>query len=158
ASYSPALTDFIIQTRQSQMFITGPQVIKQVTGEVITAEALGGPDAHMAASGVTHFIAENDAEALYLCRRLLTFLPSNHHEDPPRVPSENDVDPNPDLTNAVPVEPKQGYDVRTVIGGVADRGDFLEVQAGYAMNVVVGFARILGRSVGVIANQPSVLS
>lgn len=158
AAYSPALTDFVIQTRQSQMFITGPQVIKQVTGEQITAEALGGPDAHMTLSGVTHFIAEDDADALYICRRLLSFLPSNNLEDPPRVAFENNVDPNPELGRVVPVEAKQGYDVRDVIGGIVDRGDFLEVQEGFARNIVVGFARILGRSIGVIANQPSVLS
>jgi methylmalonyl-CoA carboxyltransferase large subunit len=158
ASYSPALTDFIIQTRQAQMFITGPQVIKQVTGEQITAEALGGPDAHMEHSGVIHFIAENDQEALYLCRRLLSFLPSNNLEDPPRLPSDNDVEPSPELGQVVPVDPKQGYDVRQVIVGVIDRGDFLEVQAGYARNLVVGFARIVGRPVGILANQPSVLS
>jgi methylmalonyl-CoA carboxyltransferase large subunit len=158
AAYSPALTDFIIQTRQAQMFITGPQVIKQVTGEQISAEALGGPDAHMSHSGVIHFIAENDREALYLCRRLLSFLPSNNLEDPPRVAFENNVDPNPALNEVIPTEAKQGYDVRNVICGVVDRGDFLEVQSGFAMNIVVGFGRILGRSVGIIANQPSVLS
>jgi methylmalonyl-CoA carboxyltransferase large subunit len=158
AAYSPALTDFIIQTRQAQMFITGPQVIKQVTGEQITADALGGADAHMAHSGVIHFVAENDQEALHLCRRLLSFFPSNNLEDPPRLPHENNVDPNPELASVVPVEPKQGYDMRKVIAGVVDGGDFLEVQAGYAMNMVVGFGRVLGRSVGVIANQPSVLS
>lgn len=158
ASYSPALTDFIIQTRQARMFITGPQVIKQVTGEQITAEALGGPDAHMTHSGVIHFIAEDDQEALHICRRLLSFLPSNNLEDPPRVPFEDDVDPNPELTDIVPVEPKQGYDMRKVICGVVDRGDFLEVQAGWAMNIVVGFGRILGRTIGIIANQPSVHS
>jgi methylmalonyl-CoA carboxyltransferase large subunit len=158
AAYSPALTDFIIQTRQAQLFITGPQVIKQVTGEQITAEALGGPDAHMQHSGVIHFVAEDDQEALYLCRRLLSFLPSNNLEDPPRVAFENDVDPNPALTRIIPDDPKQGLDVRDVITGVVDRGDFLEVQAGYAMNIVIGFGRILGRSVGFIANQPSVLS
>jgi methylmalonyl-CoA carboxyltransferase large subunit len=158
AAYSPALTDFIIQTRQAQLFITGPQVIKQVTGEQLTAEALGGPDAHMLHSGVIHFIAENDEEALYLCRRLLSFFPSNNLEDPPQLSSDNDVDPNPELASIVPIEPKQGYDVRRVICGVVDEGDLLEVQAGHAMNMVVGFARILGRSVGIIANQPSVLS
>ncbi len=158
AAYSPALTDFIIQTRQAQMFITGPQVIKQVTGETITSEALGGPDAHMSHSGVIHFIAENDQEALYLCRRLLSFLPANNLEDPPRVEFENNVDPNPALTKVIPDDPKQGFDIRDVITGVVDRADFLEVQAGYAMNIVVGFGRILGRSVGIIANQPSVLS
>ncbi|MBL8233242.1 MAG: acyl-CoA carboxylase subunit beta [Bryobacterales bacterium] len=158
AAYSPALTDFVIQTRQAQMFITGPQVIKQVTGETITADQLGGADAHMTHSGVIHFIAENDQEALYLCRRLLSFLPANNLEDPPQLPSDGNVDPNPALDTMVPVESKQGYDVRNVIGGVVDNGDFLEVQAGYAMNIVVGFSRILGRSVGIIANQPSVLA
>src|SRR5262245_54179938 len=112
AAYSPALTDFIIQTRQAQMFITGPQVIKQVTGEQISAEALGGPDAHMKHSGVIHFIAENDLEALHLCRRLLSFLPANNLEDPPRVSFENNVDPNLELTRIIPPDPKQGYDVR----------------------------------------------
>jgi methylmalonyl-CoA carboxyltransferase large subunit len=158
AAYSPALTDFIIQTRRAQMFITGPQVIKQVTGEQITADALGGADAHMARSGVIHFVAEDDAEALHLCRRLLSFLPSNNLEDAPRVAAENNVDPNPELTHILPDDPRQGYDVRKVITGVIDRGDFLEVQAGYAMNIAVGFGRILGRSVGFIANQPSVIS
>lgn len=158
AAYSPALTDFVIQTRQAQMFITGPQVIKQVTGETITADQLGGADAHMVHSGVIHFIAENDQEALYLCRRLLSFLPANNLEDPPQLPSDGNVDPNPALESVVPVEGKQGYDVRNVITGVVDNADFLEVQAGYAPNIVVGFARILGRSVGVIANQPAVLA
>src|SRR5262245_22469868 len=97
AAYSPALTDFIIQTRKAHMFITGPQVIKQVTGEQITADELGGADAHMTQSGVIHFIAEDDEEALYLCRRLLSFFPSNNLEDPPRLAHENNVDPNPEL-------------------------------------------------------------
>jgi methylmalonyl-CoA carboxyltransferase large subunit len=112
----------------------------------------------MVKSGVTHFVAESDQDAIYLCRRLLSFLPSNNLEDPPRVEFENNVDPNPELARLVPVESRQGYDVRGVIIGVVDRGDFLEVQAGYAMNIVIGFARILGRSIGIIANQPSVLS
>jgi methylmalonyl-CoA carboxyltransferase 12S subunit len=158
AAYSPALTDFIIMTRKAQMFITGPQVIKQVTGEQISGEALGGADAHMANSGVTHFIAEDDQEAVHTCRRLLSFLPSNNLEDPPRIDYEDDLEPNLALNSIVPVEPKRAYDVRDVIAAVVDRGDFLEVQSGYAANMVVGFARILGRSVGIVANQPSVLS
>jgi methylmalonyl-CoA carboxyltransferase large subunit len=158
ASYSPALTDFIVMTRKAQMFITGPQVIKQVTGEQITAEALGGADAHMAHSGVIHFVAEDDAEAMLVCKRLLSFLPSNNLEEAPRLPHDNDVDPNPALNEVVPVEPKQSYDMRHVICGVVDRADFLEVQAGFAPNIVVGFARVLGRSIGIIANQPAVLS
>ena len=158
AAYSPALTDFVIQTRQAQMFITGPQVIKQVTGEQITAEQLGGPDAHMVHSGVIHFIAENDDEAINLCQRLLSFLPSNNLEDPPRLTSDDSVEPNLELQTLVPVEPKRGYDVRVVICGIVDQGEFLESQSGFAPNMVVGFARILGRPVGIVANQPSVLS
>jgi methylmalonyl-CoA carboxyltransferase large subunit len=158
AAYSPALTDFIIQTRLAQMFITGPQVIKQVTGEQIDAESLGGAEAHMSRSGVIHFTATADEEAISICRRLLSFLPSNNLEDPPVVDPDESVDPNPQLTTAVPVEGKKGYDVRDVIGGVVDRGDFMESQAGFAPNMVVGFARIVGRTVGVIANQPCVLS
>jgi methylmalonyl-CoA carboxyltransferase large subunit len=158
AAYSPALTDFIIQTRAAQMFITGPQVIKQVTGEQITADELGGADAHMTRSGVIHFIAEDDREALDLCRRLLSFLPANNLEDPPELSSDGNVEPDPDLAAVVPTEAKQGYDVRDVIVRVVDAGDFLEVHAGFAANIVVGFARILGRSIGIIANQPSVLS
>ncbi|MFL5274184.1 MAG: acyl-CoA carboxylase subunit beta [Anaeromyxobacteraceae bacterium] len=156
AAYSPALTDFIIQTRQAQMFITGPQVIKQVTGEQITAAELGGPDAHMARSGVVHFVAEDDREALALCRRLLSFLPSNNLEDPPRLPSNGDAAPDPALASIVPLDGKRGYDVRDVIAAVVDGGDLLEVQAGHAMNLVVGFARLLGRTIGVVANQPKV--
>jgi methylmalonyl-CoA carboxyltransferase 12S subunit len=156
AAYSPALTDFIIQTRQAQMFITGPQVIKQVTGENVTAEELGGPDAHMVDSGVIHFVAENDGHAIELCRKLLSFLPSNNIEDPPEVEGDRNLDANPALAGIVPAESKRGYDVRQVILAVVDFGDFLEVQSGYAPNIVIGFARINGRAVGVIANQPGV--
>ena len=158
AAYSPALTDFIIQTRKAQMFITGPNVIKQVTGENVTAEALGGPEAHMAKSGVIHFIAEDDKHALLLCKKLLSFLPSNNAEDPPDLPSDGNVDPNPHLNAIVPVDGKQPYDVREVIVNVIDGGDFLEVQAGYAPNIVVGFARVVGRTIGIIANQPAALA
>jgi methylmalonyl-CoA carboxyltransferase large subunit len=156
AAYSPALTDFIIQTRQAQMFITGPQVIKSVTGEVVTAEALGGPDAHMTNSGVIHFVAEDDRHAAALCQKLLSFLPSNNLEDPPQVEGDRHIDVNPALDDVVPSDGKKGYDVRQVITGVVDFGDFLEVQSGYAKNIVVGFARVTGRSIGVIANQPAV--
>jgi methylmalonyl-CoA carboxyltransferase large subunit len=156
AAYSPALTDFVIQTRQAQMFITGPQVIKQVTGEEVSAEQLGGPDAHMTRSGVVHFIAEDDRHAVALCRKLLSFLPSNNLEDPPIAEPDPNVDPNPALGDIVPPESKRGYDVRQVIAGVVDFGDFLEVQSGFAPNIVVGFGRVGGRTVGVIANQPAV--
>jgi len=158
AAYSPALTDFIIQTRQAQMFITGPQVIKGVTGEEVTAEQLGGAETHMAKSGVIHFIADDDRHAVELCQKLLSFLPSNNLEDPPELDGPSEVNPSPELDDAVPVDVKKSYDVRTVITPVVDLGDFFEVQSGYAMNIVVGFARITGRSVGIIANQPSVLA
>jgi methylmalonyl-CoA carboxyltransferase large subunit len=156
AAYSPALTDFIIQTRKAQMFITGPQVIKGVTGENVTAEQLGGAEAHMANSGVIHFIAEDDRHAILLAQKLLSFLPSNNLEDPPRVEGNSNVDPDPSLDDIVPADNKKGYDVREVIAKVVDFADFLEVQSGYAMNIVVGFARIAGRTIGIIANQPSV--
>ncbi len=144
AAYSPALTDFIIQTRKAQMFITGPQVIKGVTGESVTAEQLGGPDSHMALSGVIHFIAEDDRHAILLAQKLLSFLPCNNLEDPPRMEGDPNVDPDSSLDAIVPTDVKKGYDVRDVIAKVIDFGDFLEVQSGYAMNIVVGFARIAG--------------
>ena len=155
AAYSPALTDFIIQTRAAQMFITGPNVIKQVTGETVTADALGGPDAHMTHSGVIHFIAENDEHAIMICRKLLSFLPSNNMDDPPVLESDGNVDPDPSLNSVVPVDGKQPYDIRDVLLKVIDNADFLEVQSGYAPNIVIGFARVLGRSIGIIANQPN---
>ncbi len=156
AAYSPALTDFIIQTRQAQMFITGPNVIKSVTGESVTPEQLGGPEAHMTHSGVIHFIAEDDNHAVALCQKLLSFLPSNNLEDPPQVEGDPNLEANPELDGIVPTDTKKGYDVRDVILRVVDFGDFLEVQSGYAMNIVIGFARMAGRTVGIIANQPAV--
>jgi methylmalonyl-CoA carboxyltransferase large subunit len=158
AAYSPALTDFIIQTKGAQMFITGPSVIKQVTGEVVTPEQLGGPAAQMSYSGVVHFIAENDEEAAFICRRLLSFLPSNNLEDPPRMQWDEAPEIDPELNNVVPNDPKQGYDMRNVVCRVLDRGDFLEIQANYAGNMIVGFGRLMGRPVGIVANQPTVLA
>jgi methylmalonyl-CoA carboxyltransferase large subunit len=158
AAYSPALTDFIIQTRQAQMFITGPQVIKGVTGEDVTADELGGPEAHMAKSGVIHFIANDDNHAMQLCHKLLSFLPSNNLEDPPQAEGDSNVDADPALSEVVPTENKKSYDIHDVITRLVDFGDFLEVQPGYARNIVVGFARITGRSVGIIANQPCILA
>ena len=158
AAYSPALTDFIIQTKNAQMFITGPQVIKQVTGEVVSADQLGGPAAQMNRSGVVHLIAEDDKGALQLCRRLLSFLPSNNLEDPPRHPYETSLEDDPWLNRLVPQESKIGYDVREVVRRVVDYQDFFELQPGFAANVVVGFGRLQGRTVGVVASQPSVLA
>ncbi|MDO4686432.1 MAG: acyl-CoA carboxylase subunit beta [Corynebacterium sp.] len=158
AAYSPALTDFIIQTRQAQMFITGPGVIKSVTGEDVTSEALGGADAHMVKAGNIHFVAEDDEQAILIAQKLLSFLPQNNTEEPPVVDPDYIVEPDESLRDIVPVDGKKGYDVRDVIARIVDRGDFLEVQAGYAQNLVVGFGRIVGRTVGLIANQPSVMS
>jgi methylmalonyl-CoA carboxyltransferase large subunit len=160
AVYSPALTDFIIQTRAARMFITGPSVIKQVTGEEVTDEALGGPIAHMTNSGVVHFVADDDEQAVLIAKKLLSFLPSNNSEDPPRldVDVDDSVEPDPRLNEIIPDDPKKAYHIHDVIGSVVDAGDFLEVQAGYAQNIVIGFARIVGRTVGIIANAPHVVS
>jgi methylmalonyl-CoA carboxyltransferase large subunit len=156
AAYSPALTDFIIQTLNSQMFITGPQVIKQVTGENVTAEALGGPGAQMNHSGVVHLVAQDDEEAAYLCRRLLSFMPSNNLEDPPRLAYQLPIDDDPEMNQLVPDDPKVGYDIRGVVVRLLDYQDFLEIQPSFAPNIVIGFGRLQGRPIGVIANQPIV--
>jgi methylmalonyl-CoA carboxyltransferase large subunit len=156
AAYSPALTDFIIQTRHSQMFITGPAVIKQVTGEDVTAEQLGGPEAQMTYSGVVHFVAENDQHAMQICQKLLSFLPSNNTQDPPRADWDGTVKIDETLNNIIPDNPRQPYDMFHVIEKIVDNGDYLEVQATFAQNLIVAFGRIAGRTVGIIANQPKV--
>jgi len=156
AAYSPALTDFIIQTRQAQMFITGPGVIKQVTGEDVTAEQLGGPEAQMGYSGVVHFVADDDPHAIQICKKLLSFLPGNNMEEPPAHDHGDAVEIDQDLSDIVPADNKQAYDMHKVIERSVDRGDYLEVQADYARNIIICFARIMGRTVGIIANQPSV--
>ena len=158
AVYSPALTDFVIQTRQARMFITGPKVIKQVTGEDVSDEELGGPQAHMSYSGVIHLIAQNDEEAAQLCRRLLSFMPSNNVEDPPRMAYNLPIDSDAELGGVVPVDNKAVYDVRDVITRVVDYRDFFEIQPGYAANIVIGFGRLQGRPVGIIASQPNHLA
>lgn len=158
AAYSPALTDFIIQTRSAHMFITGPGVIKTVTGEDVTAEALGGPDAHMSRAGNIHFIADDDDQALLIAQKLLSFLPQNNTEEPPIVDPDPVVEPDEELREIVPVDGKKGYDVRNIIIRIVDNEDFLEVQQGFAQNIVVGFGRMVGRTIGIVANQPQVLS
>lgn len=158
AAYSPALTDFIIQTRKAHMFITGPNVIAQVTGEQVTSDDLGGADAHMVLSGVNHFVADDDEQAVLIAQKLLSFLPQNNSEEPPLVDPDYVVEADPELGDILPTSDKKGYDVREIILRIVDRADFLEVQAGYAANIVVGFARITGRTVGIVANQPHVLS
>jgi len=160
AAYSPALTDFIIMTeRTSFTFITGPEVIRAVTGEQVDVETLGGAGVHNSTSGVAHFRAPSEEEALGLCRRLLSYLPSNNVENPPH--GESDDDPwrmDPELNDLVPLDDTTPYDMRDVIRRVVDLGSFLEVQAGWAQNAIVGFARLGGHPVGIVAQQPMVMA
>ncbi|MFZ5434205.1 MAG: acyl-CoA carboxylase subunit beta [Calditrichota bacterium] len=161
AAYSPALTDFIIMVKkESKMFITGPDVVKAVTGQEITAEALGGAMVATSLSGVAHFLAEDDADALNISKRLLSFLPQNNTEDPPRSSTADVLEfvPDPVLDEIIPDDPREPYNVLDVIARVVDGGDFMEVQPQFAANIVVGFGRIGGRSVGIVANQPGVLA
>lgn len=157
AVYSPAITDFIFMTREtSQMFITGPQVIKAVTGETISPEALGGGMTHNATSGVAHFIAQDEADCLNQVRRLISYLPANNLEKAPEV--EAVLPREIDFTQLVPPNPNQGYDIREVIAAIFDGDSFMEVHAMFAQNAVVGFARLQGKTVGVVANQPQHLA
>ncbi len=160
ASYSPALTDFIIMTEEtSVMFITGPDVVKSVTGEVIDHEGLGGATAHFTRSGVASFVGEDEEDSLNLTRTLLSYLPSNNVEDPPFV--SGDDPPNrtdESLNTIIPQDPSVPYEMRDVITGVLDQGSFLEVQAGWAQNAIVGLGRLGGRSVGIVAQQPMVMA
>ena len=156
AVYSPALTDFIFMVKNtSYMFVTGPDVVKTVTHEEVTAEELGGATAHGTKSGVAHFATENDALCLQELRRLLTYIPQNCEEKPPRQKAK---EPDParagKLNDIVPDNPNKPYDIKEVIQGIVDRNSFMEVHENYADNIVVGFARIDGRSVGIVANQP----
>jgi acetyl-CoA carboxylase carboxyltransferase component len=160
AVYSPALTDFTIMVREtSNMFITGPDIIRAVTHEEVTAEQLGGAAVHTSRSGVAHFAAENDEEALYFVRRLLSFIPQNNLEDPPFVATNDDPHRRDlQLNDIVPDNPNRPYDMKEVIRRVVDDGDFFEVQEAYAQNILVGFARLGGRAVGVVGQQPNVLA
>jgi acetyl-CoA carboxylase carboxyltransferase component len=158
--YSPGLTDFVIMTRGlSHMFITGPEVIKTVTGEEVDVETLGGAEAHSSKSGVAHFVADDEEDACRLTRRLLSYLPPNNVELPPHIePSDDPVRADPVLDTLVPPEGSQSYDIREAIRRIFDHDSFLEVQAQYAPNAVVGFTRLNGDVVGVIANQPACLA
>ncbi|HMF55998.1 MAG TPA: acyl-CoA carboxylase subunit beta [Pyrinomonadaceae bacterium] len=160
AVYSPAITDFNVMVKDtSYMFITGPDVIKTVTHEDVTKEELGGALTHNRTSGVAHFIADSDEHALKMVRELLSFIPSNNLDDPPRVESHDPVDRRDEhLNSIVPEASNQPYDIRDVIQSVVDDGYFFEVQALYAPNIVVGFAHLAGRSVGIVANQPAFLA
>ncbi|HTV83507.1 MAG TPA: acyl-CoA carboxylase subunit beta [Acidobacteriaceae bacterium] len=160
AVYSPAITDFTLMVdRTSYMFVTGPDVIRTVTHEEVTKEKLGGAATHNEVSGVAHFLAHNDAECLAMVRELLSFLPSNNLDDPPRRACTDPVDrADPELDDLVPAESNQPYDIKDAIGRIVDDGCFFEVHEHFARNLVVGFARMNGRPVGIVANQPAVLA
>jgi propionyl-CoA carboxylase beta chain len=160
AVYSPAITDFTIMVKNtSYMFVTGPDVIKTVTHEEVSKEELGGAMTHNATSGVAHFAVDDDRECLAMIRDLLSYLPSNNLDDVPRTQAADDADREVDaLDHLVPASPNQPYDMLDLIHAVADDGHFLEVHQHYAKNIIVGFARLGGRSIGVVANQPAVLA
>lgn len=160
AVYSPALTDFVIMTKNtSYMFVTGPKVVKTVTGEEVTEEELGGAMVHGAKSGVTHFVADDEYEGISLIRKLLSYLPQNNLEDPPLAPCDDPIDRLEDSLNSIiPEATNKPYDVKDVIHAVVDYNEFLEVARHFAPNIVTGFARFNGMPVGVVANQPSYLA
>ena len=159
AVYSPALTDFVMMVEDnSYMFVTGPNVVKTVTHEEVTAEELGGAMTHASKSGITHFTAANDIECIKNIRELLSYLPQNCEEEPERLPYESSNEIREQLNSIIPENPNQPYDIRSVIEQVIDGDTFLEVQKDFAENMVVGFARLGGRSIGIIANQPAFLA
>jgi propionyl-CoA carboxylase beta chain len=160
AVYSPALTDFILMVRNSSyMFVTGPEVVKTVTHEEVSFEELGGASVHSEVSGVCHLAADSEADALYLIRKLLAYLPQNNMEDAPFVPNGDDpLRMEEALDSLVPDEPGKPYDIKDAIRLIVDEGQFFEIQEAYAANIVVGFARLGGHSVGIVANQPAVLA
>ncbi len=160
AVYSPAITDFTIMVKNtSYMFITGPDVIKAVTHEEVNSEDLGGAMVHNSRSGVAHFAAEDDKESILLIKELLSFLPSNNMEDPPRVKTEDPSDRRDrGLRSIVPENPNKPYDMKDVVTAVVDEGYFFEIQEHYAQNMIIGFARLAGRVVGIVGNQPNMLA
>src|ERR1043165_3789095 len=160
AVYSPAITDFVVMVdKTSYMFVTGPDVIKTVTHEDVTKETLGGSMTHNSVSGVGHFIAADDAECLRMIRELLTYLPQNNREDPPRRASSDPIDRmDAALDTIVPAESNLPYDITDVIHRIVDDGEFFEVHEHWAKNIVIGFARMDGRSIGIVANQPAYLA
>jgi len=160
AVYSPALTDFIFMVRNSSyMFVTGPDVVKAVTHEEVTFEDLGGASVHSETSGVCHVVADSEADTLYLVRKLLTYLPQNNMEDPAFQPTDDSsLRRDPALDTLVPDDPSKPYDIKDAIRMIVDEGRFFEIHENYAANIVVGFARLGGHSVGIVANQPMVLA
>jgi acetyl-CoA carboxylase carboxyltransferase component len=159
AVYSPALTDFIFMTRNtSYMFVTGPDVVKAVTHEEVTFEELGGASVHSEKSGVCHVAADSEADTLYLIRKLLMYLPQNNMEDPPFLATDDPLRMDDRLDTIIPGDPNKPYDVKEAIRMIVDSGQFFEIHENYAANIVVGFARLGGHSVGIVANQPAVLA
>lgn len=160
AVYSPAITDFILMVENtSYMFVTGPDVVKTVTHETVSAEELGGADAHSSKSGVTHFACANEAVCLEDLKKLLSYLPQNCEELSPRYPYEATAsEQRKTLNDLIPEKPNQPYDMREIIGEIADADSFFEVHKNYAENIVVGFARLAGRAIGIVGNQPAVLA
>jgi len=160
AVYSPAITDFTLMVKDSSyMFVTGPDVIKTVMHEEVSKEDLGGPMTHNATSGVAHFIARDDADCLALIRELLSFMPQNNQEDPPRAETQDPMDRQDEtLETLIPMEPDKPYDIKEIFTRVVDDGYFVEVHEHFAKNLVVGFARLGGQSVGIVANQPAFLA
>src|SRR5699024_7342596 len=159
AVYSPAITDFVIMVKDtSQMFITGPKVFEAVTGEIITSENLGGAHIHNTKSGNAHIEAQTEEEALDQVRKLLTYLPAHNEEKPPLVAYDDTDDFRPDLTDVVPFDSLRPYDVKKVIEQVVDKNSFFEIHEDFAKNIVIGFARIKGQTVGLVCNQPKYLA
>ncbi|WKZ59001.1 MAG: acyl-CoA carboxylase subunit beta [Cyclobacteriaceae bacterium] len=159
AVYSPAITDFILMVENTSfMFVTGPNVVKTVTHEDVTSEELGGATTHSTKSGVTHFACANELECIQYIKKLLSYMPQNCEEEAPRLPYTSGNESRPQLNNIVPANPNQPYDMREVIDGIVDDGSFFEVHKNFAENIVVGFARLAGRSVGVVGNQPASLA
>jgi len=160
AVYSPALTDFVFMVRESSyMFVTGPDVVKAAMHEDVSFEDLGGAGVHAEKSGVCHVAGENEADTLFMVRKLLGFLPQNNMEDAPVVQTADDpLRMDPELDDIVPTSPEKPYDIRDVITRIVDSGQFFEIQENFAANIVVGFARLAGHSVGIVANQPMVLA
>ncbi len=159
AVYSPAMTDFILMVEKSSyMFVTGPNVVKTVTHEEVSSEELGGASVHSAKSGVSHFSCENEVEAINQVKALLSYMPQNCEEKAPKVAYESGNESRPALNDIIPDNPNQPYDIREVIDGIVDGDSFLEVHKNFAENIVVGFARLAGRSIGIVANQPAFLA
>ena len=160
AVYSPAITDFVFMNKDtSYMFLTGPKVVKTVTGEVVNEEQLGGAQVHTSKSGVAHFVSENEEEGLMAIRRLLSFLPQNNLEEPPLLECNDPINRLEDsLNEIIPDNPNEPYDMKNVILAIIDNGDFMEVHENFAKNIIVGFARFNGTSVGIIANQPAFMA